>query len=123
MALLMVDDDADLRDTFADVLSSLGHRAVVVGSLAELTTHRGEALGCSLAVLDINLGPGAPSGLAVYRWLKEVGFGGKVVFLTGHGTDDPQVQEVVRAARVEVISKPMGIDRLEEVIAEAEGHR
>jgi ActR/RegA family two-component response regulator len=105
-----VDDDADLRATILDAATYLGmDQCVAVGSLAEVEQQRGDALECSLAVIDINLGQGVPSGVDVYHWLEHAQFHGRVVFLTGHGSDDPRVQEAARIAGVPVLTKPIGI--------------
>jgi DNA-binding NtrC family response regulator len=115
--LLFVDDDADLRELIRDVVAALGiERCVLAGSLAEVEQQRHAALDCSLAVLDINLGWGAPTGVEVYEWLKRGGFGGKVVFLTGHGVDDPRVQEVARHGALRILLKPIGLEILSSLV-------
>ena len=65
------------------------------------------ALGCGLALLDINLGAGVPSGLDAYRWLKDNGFPGRTVFLTGHARSHPLVREARELTHVQVLSKPI----------------
>jgi FixJ family two-component response regulator len=118
-----VDDDADLRATIVDVASYLHMEPfVVVGSLAEVEARRADALTCSLAVLDINLGPNVPSGVDVYHWLETAQFAGKVVFLTGHGSDDPRVKEAARIAGARILTKPIGIADLG-ALADAVGAR
>jgi FixJ family two-component response regulator len=105
--ILVVDDDVDLRDAVSDLYALRGLGPCLgVGSLAEAQLHVARAQRCSLAVLDINLGEGAPSGVDVYRWLVQVGFPGQVVFLTGYGTDDPRVQEANRIG-LQILTKPI----------------
>jgi DNA-binding response OmpR family regulator len=117
-AVLFVDDDVDLRETIVDVTTYLGiGRCISVGSLAELEARRTDALACSLAILDINLGENAPSGIDVYHWLKTVEFAGTVVFLTGHGADDPRVQQAARLAEVPILTKPIGIAELKALVS------
>jgi FixJ family two-component response regulator len=112
-AILFVDDDADLRELVCEVFASIGlSRCMPASSLAEVEAHATDALACSLAIVDINLGSGAPSGLDVYRWLQRALFRGRTVFLTGHGADDPQVMEASQLGSVEILSKPIGIERL-----------
>jgi DNA-binding response OmpR family regulator len=105
--ILLVDDDADLRETMSDLIALRGLGSCVgVGSLAEAKQHAVRAQRCSLAILDINLGEGAPSGVDVYRWLVRAGFPGRVVFLTGYGDDDPRVEEANRIG-LQILTKPI----------------
>jgi len=69
-------------------------------------------LRCDLALIDINLGAGQPSGVEVYRWLRARGFGGRIFFLTGHAMNSPFVAEAVRLGDAQVLSKPIRPDRL-----------
>lgn len=107
-AVLFVDDDEDLRDVMQEILRGAGVRHVVAASsLAEVKARRDEALACELAILDINLGFGEPSGVNVYEWLEHEGFAGNIIFLTGHASNDPRVQEAARLAGSVIASKPI----------------
>jgi ActR/RegA family two-component response regulator len=76
--------------------------------VGELTAHGDAALSCSLAILDINLGAGQPSGLDALNWLNERRFSGRTVFLTGHARTFPLVEEARRQhGDIEVLSKPV----------------
>lgn len=108
LRVLVLEDDADLRTILCELLSLSGADACVsAGSVAELQRKHAEALGCGLALLDINLGAGVPSGLDAYRWLKEKGFSGRLVFLTGHARSHPLVREALELTNVQVVSKPI----------------
>lgn len=108
LRVLVLEDDEDLRTILCELLALSGVDACVsAGSLAELQRERVEALGCGLALLDINLGAGVPSGLEAYRWLKENGFGGRTVFFTGHARSHPLVREALELKHVQVLSKPI----------------
>ena len=108
LRVLVLEDDADLRTILCELLSLSGADACVgAASLAELQRQRVEALGCGLALLDINLGAGVPSGLDAYRWLKDNGFPGRTVFLTGHARSHPLVREALELTHVQVLSKPI----------------
>ncbi len=108
LRVLVLEDDADLRTILCELLSLSGADACVsAGSVADLKGKHTEALGCGLALLDINLGAGVPSGLDAYRWLKENGFSGKTVFLTGHARSHPLVREALELTHVQVLSKPI----------------
>jgi DNA-binding response OmpR family regulator len=119
--ILLVDDDEDLRDALSDLLALRGHGTCLgVGSLADARAQAARVLACSLAILDINLGEGAPSGVDVHRWLVEVGFSGRIVFLTGYGSDDPRVRDATRLG-LQILTKPIGVDRLYALTAAATG--
>jgi DNA-binding NtrC family response regulator len=119
-SVLFVDDDDDLREVMRDTLQRLGvHHIVTAGSLHDLEGHRDEALGCELAVLDINLGSGEPNGVSVFEWLEHEGFHGRVVFLTGHGSKDVVVQRAACVAGSRVASKPITVAKLRDLIGDA----
>jgi DNA-binding NtrC family response regulator len=114
--VLLVEDSDDLRDSLADLLRLAGAACVAVGSLADVEARAADVLACGLAILDINLGPNTPSGIAVHRWLRERQFRGRIVFLTGHGRANPLVQEALRIEGVQVFEKPLGTDALVQLV-------
>ena len=115
-AVLFVDDDEDLREVMRDILRAVGvHRIVTAASLREVQGRRDEALDCQLAILDINLGTGEPSGVNVYEWLEREGFTGGIVFLTGHAANDPRVQEAANLAGSVIASKPLSVTELRDL--------
>ncbi|PTL83225.1 response regulator [Vitiosangium sp. GDMCC 1.1324] len=108
LRVLVLEDDEDLRTILCELLSLSGvGECVSAGSLEELRHKQAEALGCGLALLDINLGAEVPSGLDAYRWLKDNGFSGRTVFLTGHARSHPLVREALELTHVQVLSKPI----------------
>jgi FixJ family two-component response regulator len=113
----LVDDDPDVLDAMRDALE-MTQLAVCVParSLAELQSHRAEVLQCSLAILDVNLGHGRPSGVEVFHWLRDEGFAGDVVFLTGHAADHPRVMAAMRLGSARVLSKPVALADLEQLV-------
>jgi DNA-binding response OmpR family regulator len=120
VSILLVDDDLDLRDAFCELISLKGlGECLGVASLADVEANRSTVLACSLAILDINLGPSTPSGIDVYRWLLRAGFTGKIVFLTGFGTDDPAVREASSIADARTLAKPISVDELAALVVEA----
>jgi DNA-binding NarL/FixJ family response regulator len=108
LRVLVLEDDEDLRSILCELLSLSGaEECVDAGSLAELKRKRLEALGCGLAILDINLGAQVPSGLEAHDWLKENGFSGRTVFLTGHARSHPLVRQALELSHAQVLSKPI----------------
>ena len=119
--VLYLEDNDDLRELVVELVTSvLDHRCVGVGSYEELTALGDQALRCSVAILDINLGPDRRSGIDAYTWLRDKGYKGRIVFLTGHASTHPLVVEAQRIGDAEIFSKPIEPDRLRSIV---EGER
>lgn len=91
-------------------------KCVCVTSFRELQNRSEEALRCDVAVLDVNLGAFKPSGIDAYEWLLSLGYGGSVVFFTGHARSHPLIQSALRYEGVKIIEKPAPIEALEELL-------
>jgi FixJ family two-component response regulator len=119
--VLYVEDNDDLRELVVELVTVvLKRRCVGVGSYEELVALGKEALRSNVAILDINLGPGQRSGIDAYAWLRDHGYQGRIVFLTGHASTHPLVVEAQRIGDVEIFSKPIEPDRLRSIV---EGER
>jgi CheY-like chemotaxis protein len=116
-SVLVLDDDADLRMILCQLFDSYGARTVDVSSLDDMRKLVTDGLLFDLAILDVNLGSGQPSGVDAYRWLKEHFFSGRIAFLTGHARPFPGVAEAY-ALGVKVIQKPGSIDELMSLLGE-----
>ena len=117
--VLFVEDDDDLRQTFVELITvALERPCVGVGSYKEVVALRNGLLACDAAILDINLGPGQPSGIDVYGWLRRNGYTRRIVFLTGHASTHPLVIEAHRIGDAEIFSKPIEPDRLRSIVEE-----
>jgi DNA-binding NtrC family response regulator len=115
--VLVVDDDEDLRQALGDVLVEILDLGWIgAGSFDELVGLGDRALACDVAILDVNLGAGRPSGLDVLEWLKRRGFRGRIVFLTGHARSDPLVAEAWNESTVRVYQKPMTLEQLGAIV-------
>ncbi len=115
--VLFVDDDLDLREAMQDTFVHLGGiTGVFAASLAELQAQAPSALVCQLAIVDVNLGAGQPTGVDVVRWLRSRDFGGRIVFLTGHAAGDARVIAAAEVADTEILSKPLGGEALRALI-------
>jgi DNA-binding response OmpR family regulator len=111
--ILLVEDDEDLVAVMSELLRDAGAEACVAAtSLSEVQRRGAEVLDFDLAIVDVNLGSGKPSGVDVCRWLREEGFGGRTVFLTGHAQSHPLVVEAARTAGAQVFAKPMRAEDL-----------
>jgi CheY-like chemotaxis protein len=112
--VLVVDDDEDLREVLSALFLELGAGGCITwGSLAEIERDAVNVLACTLAVLDVNLGEGQPTGVEVCAWLRARKFEGRVVFLTGHAAHDPRVIEASRQPGTQVLSKPVNFEVIE----------
>jgi FixJ family two-component response regulator len=120
--VLYVEDNDDLRELVVELVTVvLKRRCLGVGSYEELVALGEEALvGCRVAILDINLGPNQRSGIDAYAWLRDKGYTGRNVFLTGHASTHPLVVEAARIGDAEIFSKPIDLDRLWSIV---EGER
>jgi DNA-binding NtrC family response regulator len=113
LATLLVDDDPDVRDSLAMAIEALGLGDVLrASSLDEVRDIRAAALACRLAIIDINLGPSAPTGVEVLQWMRAESFAGQAVFLTGHAATDPRVVAASRMPATRVLTKPISLDAL-----------
>jgi FixJ family two-component response regulator len=114
-----VEDDDDLREVVVELVTVfLDRRCVGVGSYEELVALGEKALRCGVAILDINLGPHRRSGIDAYAWLRDRGYTGRIVFLTGHAGTHPLVVEAKRIGDAEIYSKPIDPDRLRSIVEE-----
>jgi FixJ family two-component response regulator len=109
--ILLLDDDDDLRAMLA---AAVAHYRIGIpvacASVREMIARADEVLPCTLALLDVNLGAGNPSGVDAYEWLIEHGFRGNIAFLTGHAAQHPLVQEARRRGSVQVLQKPIPLE-------------
>ncbi|MGE0171322.1 MAG: response regulator [Oligoflexales bacterium] len=107
-SILVVDDSADLLALMKLLIEThCRGDAIVAASFADVETRENAALASDMAILDINLGPDKPSGVDVYRWLREKGYDKPVFFLTGHASTYPLVDEAERLGDARVLSKPI----------------
>jgi len=115
--VLLVDDDENLRAVLSEFLRMEGAACVAAASLAQVEAQAEAALATQLAILDVNLGARQPTGVEVCRWLREHGFMGPIVFLTGHAATDPRVVEASRQPNTRVLSKPVAGEVIAELVA------
>lgn len=120
MLAVLLDDDADLLEALSDLLQMHDCQCLLARSLDELEELGPRALSADVAVLDINLGPGQPSGIDAYEWLTVQRFAGRLLFLTGHAHAHPLVARAERLRHASVLDKPMDGQVLLERILGAE---
>ena len=99
--VVVIDDDADIREALEGLLRSVGLRARLFASVQEFLDSRPELPGC--LVLDIRL-PGR-SGLDFQEELAKANLRLPVIFISGHA-DVPMSVRAMKAGAVEFLTKP-----------------
>jgi FixJ family two-component response regulator len=113
--VFIVDDDASVRRSIQDLLSSVALRSEAFATPQEfLDSKRADCPGC--LVLDVRL-PGM-SGLDFQRALAEAGVSLPIIFITGHG-DVPMSVQAMKSGAVEFLMKPFRTQELLDAIQQA----
>jgi FixJ family two-component response regulator len=113
--VFIVDDDASMRRSIQDLLSSVGVQSEAFASpQGFLDSKRADCPGC--LVLDVRL-PGM-SGLDFQRALAEAGVSLPIIFITGHG-DVPMSVQAMKSGAVEFLMKPFRTQELLDAIQQA----
>jgi FixJ family two-component response regulator len=101
--VVIVDDDAAVRDSLQNLLDAAGFRVAAMASPAGLIDDPRLHLSCCV-VLDLRM-PGV-SGLDVQRQLDEAGLQVPVVFLSGQG-NVPSTVAAMKGGAVDFLEKPV----------------
>ncbi|HTN69675.1 MAG TPA: sigma-54 dependent transcriptional regulator [Methylomirabilota bacterium] len=113
--VFVVDDDASIRNSLKDLISSAGLNVQTFASAQEfLTSQRPDAPTC--LVLDVQL-PGL-SGLDLQQELAKLGVQIPIVFITGHG-DIPMSVRAMKAGAIEFLTKPFHDEDLLNAVEQA----
>ncbi|HYM04643.1 MAG TPA: sigma-54 dependent transcriptional regulator [Stellaceae bacterium] len=108
--ILIVDDEADIRDLISGILSDEGHGARTAGdseaALSEIRARRP-----SLLILDIWLQGSKRDGLELLDLVKRDHPALPVIMISGHGNIETAVSAIKRGA-YDFIEKPFKADRL-----------
>lgn len=111
--VIIVDDDASVREALCELILSAGLRSVSFASIRELLD--ADVLdrpGC--LILDVRM-PGA-SGLDLQHHLAQMGNPKPIVFLTGHG-DIPMSVQAMKAGAIDFLTKPVRDQTLLDAVA------
>jgi two-component system response regulator PilR (NtrC family) len=117
--ILVVDDEADLRELLEISLRRMGHDVVLAGGLAEAR----EALSrqrFSLVLTDMRLGDGL--GIELVRQLSATADRTPVAVITAYGSAENAV-EALKAGAFDYIAKPLSLDQLRSLVLNALGRQ
>jgi FixJ family two-component response regulator len=113
--VFIVDDDANVRRSIQDLLSSVALRSEAFATPQEFfDSKRADCPSC--LVLDVRL-PGM-SGLDCQRELAEAGVTIPIIFITGHG-DVPMTVRAMKFGAVEFLTKPFRPQELLDAVQQA----
>ena len=115
--ILVVDDEADIRDLVAGLLEDEGH-SIRTASNSDEALAAIRARKPSLAVLDIWMQGGGIDGLELLDIIRTIDPDLPVVMISGHGNIETAVSALQRGA-YDFIEKPFKSDRLVVVIERA----
>ncbi len=108
--ILIVDDEADIRDLIAGILSDEGYNTRVASDgLSALESIKNRQP--SLAILDVWLGDSERDGLKILDIIKRDHPYVPVIMISGHGTIETAVSAIKKGA-YDFIEKPFQTDRL-----------
>ena len=101
--IVIVDDDASVREALAELILSVGLQPTCFASMREfLDADVLDSPGC--LILDVSM-PGG-SGLDLQHYLTQSGYPKPIIFLTGHG-DIPTTVRAMKAGAVDFLTKPV----------------
>lgn len=111
--ILVVDDEADIRELVKEILSDEGYEVEVAANAAEARRLRAGS-SWDLVLLDIWM-PEVDGITLLREWAAQEGNGCPVVMMSGHGTIETAV-EATRLGAVDFVEKPLSIAKLLRVV-------
>jgi len=117
--ILVIDDEADLRELLDISIRRMGHDVVLAGSLAEAREKLAQRR-YSLVLTDMRLGDGL--GIEIVRQLSASPERVPVAVITAYGSADNAV-EALKAGAFDYIAKPVSLDQLRSLVLNALGRQ
>src|SRR5512145_2007664 len=118
-AILVVDDEASMREFLEILLGKQGHRVDAASDVKGALARVAEG-GVDLVITDLRLG--GDSGIDVLRKVKEVSPATEVVMVTAFATTENAVQ-AMKLGAYDYVLKPFKVDELRLVVEKALEHR
>jgi CheY-like chemotaxis protein len=116
---LVVDDNRPLAEDLAEILAAEGYEVAVFDD-PRCAAQRARDLKFEIALLDVRM-PGL-DGVALHRLLVALHPEARFVLMTAYA-DDELRDDALRAGVARVISKPVGVGALLQLVAELTGPR
>ncbi len=114
-SILIVDDDANIRETISDNLDLDGYDVAQAGSGAQALAAVQKRF-FDVILMDYNLGDA--TGIEVIKRIREINVESKILMLTGNGTLDTAIA-AMRGAANDFLTKPVDFDLLKHRIGNA----
>ena len=114
--VLVVDDEADIRNLVQDILADEGYEVAVAANAAQARRERA-VKPPDLVLLDIWM-PDTDGITLLQEWTKEGPLAHPVVMMSGHGTVDTAV-EATRLGASAFVEKPLSLAKLLKTVEEA----
>ena len=111
-SLLIVDDDAPLRDRLSRAMEKKGFLVIQAESVKQGISEA-KNNPPAFAVIDLRLNDG--SGLEVVKEIRKINKNSKIVLLTGYG-NIPTAVAAVKAGAIDYITKPADADDVENAL-------
>jgi len=118
-SILVVDDEASMREFLEILLKKQGHRVATAPDAAG-ALRRADEGGLDLVITDLRLG--AHSGVEVLRGVKERSPGTEVVMVTAFATTENAIQ-AMKLGAYDYVLKPFKVEELVLVVQKALEHR
>jgi DNA-binding NtrC family response regulator len=112
--ILIVDDDSGLRESLAETITDLGHRAVLAGTGREALSQMATPSQVDAVLLDLRM-PGDTDGIAVLRRLRERPHAPPVAILTAYASADNTI-EAMRLGAFDHLTKPIGREQVADLL-------
>jgi CheY-like chemotaxis protein len=109
--ILIIDDEKELMDSLVDILRISGYECEGVSSGTEALERIG-VMPYSIIISDIDMPEMA--GTELFKKIKETGYQGSFIFMTGYEVDD-DLGDVVKLADA-FLSKPFQLTELKDIV-------
>lgn len=119
--VLVVDDEANMRELLEIVLGNDGYDVVSVGTVAQ-ARERLECEAFDVVLTDLRMGADHTAGMQLLSWLKENGSTTPAIMITAHGSVETAIEAMKRGA-ADYIMKPFKNDEIRLLIRRAIDNR
>ncbi|EPA05504.1 response regulator [Candidatus Nitrosarchaeum limnium] len=118
--ILVVEDDVDLLDLYEEVLQANAYNVVKATNGLEAISKYKKAQP-DLVVMDGNMSE--MDGYEAFSKIIKIDKDARVVIVTGYSNSDPKSKKALEQGLIAIISKPVGIDTLLDVVKKYSLHK